>query len=206
MLKIPYISAPENACALACYTMIAKYYFPKTTFEQIANISKWEPGYIVWSFNFWKWITDKGIQIADYDLIDYNGWVKGGIEEMKKSLPEKEFNFYKDNTKDITRLTNEIKIVLQQKNFIYHKQKPIFEDLREAIQKGSPCEVVLDSRTLNNKAGFSLHRVVVLDVDEKFVTFHDPSLKPRRKEAIEHFSKAWLEAVEAPELCVYLKI
>jgi hypothetical protein len=206
MLKIPYVSAPKNACALACYTMIAKYYFPETTFNQIAKISDWEPGYIVWSFNFWKWIMDKRIQVTDYDLIDYEGWAKGGIEEIKKSLPEKEFNFYKDNTKGIARLTDEIKIVLQQKNFHYHKQKPTFENLREAIRKGNPCEVVLDSRTLNNKEGFSLHRVVVLDVDKEFVTFHDPSSKPHRKETIEHFSKAWLEAVEAPELCVYSKI
>lgn len=78
MLDIPYVGSPKNACALASYIMVAKYFFPETTFEQIAEISDWEPGYLVWGYKFWSWITKRGIQVIDYDLIDLDSWISEG--------------------------------------------------------------------------------------------------------------------------------
>lgn len=207
MLDVPYFGAPKNACALACYTMVAKYFFPETTFKQIAKISNWEPGFIVWAFKFWCWIMEKGIEVEDYDLIALRAWADEGIKGLRKSVSEKEFGFYKKNTKDLNELTEDIRKVMKHKNFTYYQQRPKFSDLLKAFNKGSVCEVVLDARTLDNGEGFSLHRIVILDVNEKNVTFHDPREKPQpaRKETIELFRKSWLEAVSEPELCVYRK-
>lgn len=205
--NVPYVAAPKNACALACYTMVAKYFFPKTTFAQIAKISAWEPGYIVWPFNFWKWIMDKGIVVEDYDLISLQAWASEGCEGLKRTVSEKEFKFYQENTKDLNKLTNSIRKVMRHKNFRYHQKKPTLLDLIIAHRTGGICEVVLDARTLDRKRGFSLHRVVILNINDKEVIFHDPRQKPRpaRRESIELFKKAWLEAVSDPELCIYRK-
>ena len=208
MLEIPYVKAPdESACALACYTMVAKYFFPETLLEEIARISNWEKGYVAWSFRFWKWIMDKGIKIEDYDLMSLQAWADEGIEGLRKSIPEKEFKFYKENSKDLDALTEDIRKVMDHKNFIYHQQKPSLSDLAIAFNSGGVCEVVLNSRTLDSKEGFALHRVVVLDIGDKDITFHDPRVEPRyaRRESIELFQKAWLEEVSEPELCVYRK-
>lgn len=208
ILDVPYISAPKNACALACYTMIAKYFFPEITFNQIAKISGWKQGYVVWAFKFWQWIMDKGVKVEDCDLIALQTWADEGIEGLKKSVSEKEFRFYQKNTKDLDKLTEDIRKVMRHKNFTYHQQKPKFSDLVAVYNKGYVCEAVLDSRTLDGKKGFSLHRVVILDVNGKDIVFHDPREKPRpaRKESIKLFCKAWLEAVSEPELCVYKKV
>lgn len=207
MLDIPYVGAPKNACALACYTMVAKYFFPDVTFEQIARISGWESGFVVWAFKFWQWIMDKGVKVDDYDLIALQTWADEGIEGLKKSVSEKEFRFYQENTKDLDKLTEDIRKVMHHKNFTYHQQKPKLSDLVTAFTNGCVCEVVLDSRTLDGREGFSLHRVVVLDIDDKDITFHDPREKPRpaRKESVELFRKAWLESVSEPEFCIYKK-
>ncbi len=208
MLEIPYVKAPdESACALACYTMVAKYFFPEITFEEIAKISNWEKGYVVWAFRFWEWIMNKGIKIEDYDSMSLHAWVDEGVEGLRKSVPEKEFDFYERNSKDLNVLTKDIRRVLSHKNFTYYQQKPAWSDLVNAFSNGAVCEVVLNSRTLDSKEGFALHRVVVLDIDDKDITFHDPRVEPRpaRKESIELFQKAWLEEVSEPELCVYRK-
>jgi hypothetical protein len=208
MLNIPYVQSSENACALACYAMIAKFYFPETTFEEIAKISDWQEGHIVWAFKFWQWITEKGIRVKDYDLIDYSMWANEGVEGMRRSVSEKSFDYYQENTKDLSQLADDVKALMNNQNFLYIRQKPGFEILKEEISKGNPCEVVLNSRVLNKRDGFALHRVVVLDVDDEFVTFHDPGKDPRpaRKEAVGDFTHAWLEAVDEPELCVYSKV
>lgn len=64
MLVIPFIRSPGgNACALASYTMVAKYFFPETSLEKISKISHWEPRYVVWAFKFWLWLMDKVVPL-----------------------------------------------------------------------------------------------------------------------------------------------
>lgn len=208
MLNIPYVKPPdENACALACYTMVAKHFFSEITLEQVAKISQWDPGYVVWSFKFWLWIMDKGIKIVEYDTLDYEIWAERGEEGLKESIGEKEFLFYKENTKDLGAYSEDIKRVLQHKNFTHIKAKPTFVHLEKAYRNGAVCEVVLDSATLDGDSGFSLHRVVILEVGDS-VTFHDPredKAMPSRRISSELFEKGWLQAIKEPELCAYFK-
>jgi hypothetical protein len=205
MLKIPYEKNPGNACALACYTMTARYFFPESSFEQIAKISGWKPGFVIWPYKFWLWILDKGIKITDFDLIDAEAWANDGLEGLRKSISTREYEFYLANTKDIDSYSVDIKKVLAHPNFIYRRQKSEWEDLVHAVKSGGVCEAVLDARTLDKKEGFSLHRVVVPGVDNGYITFHDPRGEPcpARTEPIDLFRKAWLEVVDEPELCVY---
>jgi len=46
MKQVPNHSNPGNACALACYTMIAQYLLPgrNITFKQLAKITDWKKG------------------------------------------------------------------------------------------------------------------------------------------------------------------
>jgi hypothetical protein len=204
MIDVQFVPQPDqNACALACYTMVAKHFFPETTIDEIAEISDWQKEYVVWPFKFWNWIMSKGIQISEYDMIDMEAWEIEGLEGLKKSVSEKEFNFYLQNTKNLESYSKDIKKVLANPNFNFHKQKPTFEMLRNAIVSGNVCEIVLDPRKLRNEEGFSLHRVVVLEINNIEVTFHDPAVGEFQKTSIENFTSAWLIAVNEPELCIY---
>lgn len=204
MLDIPYIKQPDpNSCALASYTMVGKYFFPEVTFDQLAKLSDWQRGYVIWAFKFWLWIMDKGIKITEYDILDYESWAKNGVEGLKKSVSEKEFNFYVENTKDVEAYSSDIDKVLKHPNFTLIRKKPTFENLEKSVKTGKICEVVLDSKTLRDKEGFSLHRVVVLGIKGETVTFHDPAYKASSKATRERFIKSWLVAVSEPELCIY---
>lgn len=207
MLKIPYISSPENACALACYTMTAKYFFPEATFNQIAKISNWTPKYVVWPYKFWKWILEKGIKIVDYDTIDHQGWADHGVEALKNSISTKDYEWLMKNSLDLNEVGKDIKSVFANKNFTSIRSKPTFEILDNAFKKDSVCEVIVDARTLDRKKGYSLHRVVVTDITPDKIVFHDPREIPRpnKVESKKHFIKAWLGSADDPELCIYSK-
>lgn len=148
---------------------------------------------------------DKGIKVSDYDLINLQRWSEEGVGGLKKSVPDKEFRFYKENTYNLNDLTIEIRAVISHKNFTYHQMRPIFPDLVSALKLGNVCEVVLNPEILDRKKGFSLHRVVILGLDSHEIIFHDPRETPRpaRRESISLFKKAWLKATEDPELCIY---
>lgn len=191
MLKIPYVSQPDSkSCALASYAMVAKYFFPEVSLQDIARISEWKEGYVVWAYKFWLWIMDKGVKIEEYDLVDAKAWAHEGLEGLRKSVSEKEFNYYIENTKDIESYSEDIKKVLSHPNFIFHKQKPTLELLENKLLEGNICEVVLDSRTLRNKEGFSLHRVVILGIENGNVFFHDPAHEDKGNISIEKFKSS----------------
>ena len=203
MLDIPFVKSPsENACALASYTMVAKYFFPETSIEKISKISQWKPRYVVWAFKFWLWLMDKGIKVTEYDRIDYKAWAEEGIEGLKESTSKKEFDFYRYNTKDINSYSADIQKLLRHKNFMHKKKNPAIADLDNALNEGFPCEIVLNSQVLDNGKQFTLHRVIPLKITKNFVAFHDPDFGPARKVRRDLFEKSWL-GIEEPELCIY---
>ena len=205
-MDIPYEKNPGNACALACYTMTSRYFFPEITFEQIAKISNWTPGYVVWAFKFWLWIMDRGIEVVDYDIIDLQTWARKGIDGLKENISKKELEYYIEHTKDIESYSDDIKKVLAHPNFTHKQAQPTMNDLLTAFNSGAVCEVTLNSASLDQLEGFTMHRVVVLDIDDKYIIFHDPrknKFLPKRKEIIKFFKKVWLEKIDGPELCIY---
>lgn len=207
MLAIPYEEQiDENACALACYTMVARYFFPEITVEEMKRIAGWEPGYVVWAFKFWLWLANKGIKIEDYDIMDCEAWASKGIDGLRNSVPPSEFEFYVANTKDINSYSADIKAIFNHKNFAYHRERPKLETLLEALKNEKVCEVTLNTEIFDNEEKFNVHRVVVLDVNAKEAIFHDPDREPYFKIPRETFLRAWLgETMPEPELCIYSK-
>lgn len=207
---LTYVGNPGNACALACYTMVAKYFFNDLTFDDIAKISRWEPGYVVWEMPFWNFMLEQGIKVTNFDAIDYKVWSEDGIDGLKKSLPATEFEYYKKNTFDLESFSSDIKQLFQNPNFTHHKRNPTWDDLVRLHHEDAVCNVVLCANALDHKEGLDLHQVSILYVSDSEVEFHDPrgkgKEKPNRKESVEHFRYAWLERVVAPSLCAYQRV
>lgn len=146
----------------------------------------------------------RGIYVTDYDIIDYHAWAKQGIEGLKNSISEKEFDYIKTNTKNFDAYPALIEEVLENDKFTYNREKPSFKHLEKEFNSGAICEVVLDAGTLNHEEEFALHRVVIIDITDNEIVFHDPQKNPRpaRRESRDHFINAWQKA---PELCIYKK-
>lgn len=210
-IDIPYVASLDDySCALACHAMVANYFVPGTAIEDVARMVDWQKGYAVWAFRFWKWLIEHGVHITDYDLIDYEAWARDGVNGLRRSLPTKEFEWYQSATRDLDALSSDVAAVINNPALTYHMRKPVWNDLIKAHERGALCEAVLDSPTLDDVEGFELHRVVILDVTDSTVTFHDPRLEsesiPSRRVPAELFKAAWLDAFSAPELCIYEKV
>lgn len=207
MRQVPYHNNPGNACALACYTMIGQYLLPDAniTFEQLGKIADWRKGYVVWEFPVWKWLIERGVYIADYDVIDLKAWAKDGVTGLRSSIPPKEFAWYKENTYDLNEVTGHIQEVFTGPNFTYIRKKPTWEDVVAEYEKPGICDIVLNAQALNREKGFAAHRVVLIEITDEEVVFHDPNYDGSgkyRHESISHFRKA-LENIESPALARY---
>ena len=207
MKNVPYQGNAGNACALACYTMAAKYLLPDedVTFEKLAEVADWKQGYVVWGFAVWKWLMDRGLHIVDYDTIDYLAWSKNGQDGLKVSVPEKEWEFYKENTFDLKEESKNIILAFNHPNFTYKRRRPTWEDVLREHNLPGVCDVTVNSRRLNHKKGFSGHRVVLLDITDKEVVFNNPQgdwSGEKRREPLAHFRKVFKD-MEEPELARY---
>lgn len=207
MRKVPYHGNPGNACALACYTMVGQYLLPNATitFEQLGKVAGWRKGFVVWEFPVWEWLMDKGVCITDYDAIDYAMWSKDGVAGLEKSVPADEFRWYQENTYNLDEVTGHIRKAFAHPNFTYVRKKPSWQDVLAEYGKPGVCDIVLNSRMLNREKGFAAHRVVVIEITDDEVVFHDPnhdSSGAYRRESVSLFRKAF-ETMESPALARY---
>jgi hypothetical protein len=207
MRQVPFHENPGNACALACYTMAAQYLLPdlNITFEQLGKIANWYKSYVVWGFPVWKWLMDQGLYITDYDVIDYDAWVKDGIAGLKKTpIADEEVNFYIKNTYDLEATRQDIALAFDHPHFRYVMRKPTWKDVLLEFNKPGICDLTLNSNALNKLDGFSGHRVLLIDITEDEAIFHDPSERggPYRHEQLGFFRKVF-ESIDGPELTRY---
>jgi hypothetical protein len=207
MKQVPYHDNPGNACALACYTMCAQYLFPdeNISFEQLGKIADWHKGYVVWAFPVWKWLMDKGVKITDIDVINYEAWAKNGEKGLRDSVSSKEFEFYKSNTHDLSQVSHDIALVWSHPNFTYIRKKLTWDDVISEFQKPGICDITVDGMKIRRRPGFSLHRVVLVDINDAEVVFHDPNKDGSgayRHESIKFF-RSCFESLDGPEMARY---
>lgn len=207
-LNIPFVQNPGNACALSCLTMVASYFFPdRYSFEDIGRVAKYQKGYVVWEFPFFRWFLEKGGHISFWDDIDYHTWIESGFEGLANILPQKEFSYFQKVTFDPNALTLDIRETIQHKNFSFLKHKPCLNDLKKQMHKGALCSVVLNGNALIKRDGLELHQVLVLDITNTEIIFHNPFSGPfaqaAQKESIDFFCKAWLTATECPAMTAF---
>lgn len=122
---------------------------------------------------------------------------------MKNSLPEKEFEYIKKNSFEPDNLKDSIEKVFTYDNFKYIRRKPSWEDVLNEFSKPGICDLTLNSAILNKQDGFVGHRVVLIDINENEIVFHDPNINgdgAYRCESTDIFRKAF---DDNPELTRY---
>lgn len=148
---------------------------------------------------------DQGVHITDYYDADPTLWIKEGTAGLKKSVSAEQFNFCEENTFDLEAESKNVHLIFDHSNFTYIQRAPTWKDVVREHNKPGICDVTLNSRFLNNEEGYILHRVILLDITDTEVIFHDPNHDGSgraRHEELEHFKKAF-KAANKPELCRY---
>jgi hypothetical protein len=208
MKQVPYEGNRGSSCALSCYTMAARYLWPDKdiTFEQFAKLSDYHNGYAVWGFAVWKWMVEQGARIVDYDIIDCEAWARDGLKGLENSISPKHFKYYTNLTFDIDKDTKNLQAIFGQSGFNFIKKKITWGDVEREFRKPGICDLTINARIIDDREGFSLHRIILLDITDKEVVFHDPNNDfggANRHEPLEKFKKAFANVPDGAELCRY---
>ncbi len=194
MVKVPFVPNSEDDlhCFQASYLSIAKYYIPDfgMSWDDWCSVTGYEEGKGTWASAGLLWFKNQGFSVRHISLFDYERFIELGADYLVELVGEEVGNWQIKHT----NLPLEIERAKQLlKNSLVEKSEPSLDDIRRYISDGWLVRVLVNSRTLNGKEGYVGHSVVVTDIDDLNVVFHDPGLPPipNRQVSCELFEKSW---------------
>lgn len=196
--NIPFYSAfptpghPEGVhCVETSLKTILGYFEPEKEYsiEALEKITGKQPEKGSWSFQWSLWFTEHGYKVKHYATFDFEAFMAEGIDYIRQE--------YGDEVADWQEQNSDVELVRTQAKEFVNKveivvKKPAIDDIRKEHQDGSVVKPMVNSRVLNDKTGYEGHSVVILDIDDKDIWFHDPGLPAQENRKVSHelFQKA----------------
>jgi len=206
MLKsVPFYSnTPDDThCVQAAFRSILKYFLPDRDFSwaELEEMSAKVPDMSTWPAQMLLNLNKMGFEITLMEGFDANQFIKNGEAYLKKEFGQEaaEWQIANSDIKQERRLYQD----LLDSDVTYENLVPELSDIKRYLDQDYLVKVTLNSKRLNHKSGYVGHSVVVYDIDEQKLVFHDPGLPAMesRVERLADFEAAWADPnVKAKEL------
>jgi len=191
-LEIPFYSSfavPGHPLGVHCVEtslrMILGYFEPSESYniEDLEKISGKQPGKGSWSFRWSLWFVEHGYEVKHYTIFDFNAFIKSGVDYIRQEYGDDVANF-QEQTSDVEGARKLAKDYVAKINIVH--KKPTIDDIRSEMSRGFVVKPMVNSMVLNDKEGYEGHSVVVLDIDDSHIRFHDPGLPAFKDRRMRH--------------------
>lgn len=196
MKSISFYPNTDNLhCFEACFKMILKYYLPERDFswEELDEMSAKQPNLATWPQQMMFNLHSMGFDIVMIEGFNGSAFVKDGAEYLKRTFGE-ETAAWQIAHSDIPAEQSIYKKLLATNAHIEVRQ-PSLGEFKEYLDQGYLITCTVNSRRLNSKEGYVGHAIVVYDMDDTHITFHDPGPPAHEARRISHeeFINAWAD-------------
>ena len=188
-----YKNTPDDThCFQAVLKMILKYFWPEEeyTWKELEKITAKVEGLWTWPSAGLIWLQEKGLEIKNIELFDYEKFIQQGgaylIEEYGEDVGNVQIR-NSDIAQEIELAKKFIKVI------DIKKEIPKEEDIKKFLTKGYLVGANINSALLNKKEGYAGHFVMVKGFNNKGFIIHDPGLPGLENRKVEYglFEKAW---------------
>ncbi|PIP53166.1 hypothetical protein COX08_02480 [Candidatus Beckwithbacteria bacterium CG23_combo_of_CG06-09_8_20_14_all_34_8] len=185
MKQIPFVSNHRDNmhCVNAVFRMVHQCYFGKDlTWKEIDSMTMAIPGKATWTFIGEMEFAKKGLHVVNIEPVDYQKLHDEGVDYLKKILGNDTASYYLNKS----NIVSVIKFIPQYLKVVYHEtRRASLGEIVKFLKQGKLIGVEINSRILNHKAGFSLHFVLLYDLDkDNNIILHDPGLPPIKSRKI----------------------
>jgi ABC-type bacteriocin/lantibiotic exporter with double-glycine peptidase domain len=175
--KIPFVknSKDNTHCMQASIAMVLGYFNIKTSFKKIDTYTKFKKGgysYFASSINY---LLSQGLGVTLIEHFNYRKFAKEGVKYMEASIDTGVFADYKKYI-DLDFEQEKMAENLINKNFKFIKRFATLTDIEGFISKGYLVITSINPRKLDGRKGYASHAVVIVGIDKKAVTIHDPGI------------------------------
>lgn len=192
--EVPFYSNTGDGmhCVQASFRSMLKYFMPDKdyTWAELDAMSKKEPGKGTWWFPLLLEIQKMGMEITDISNFNLQRYYEQGEAYLRAAHSEEVANWMLERS-NLVSVKKYIPSFLRAVDF--QNRRATLDDLKILLNEGWLVGVDLNSRTLNDKAGYSSHMVVVFDAHHNTLWLHDPGLPPQQNREVSEdlFIKAW---------------
>ncbi len=195
MKKIPFYKnlKDNNHCLQACLKMVLHYYLPNKnySFKELDKISKHKKNKWTWQGSSLLFLSKLGFDVVNIENLDYKKFAVKGDDYLKKIWSDEVFetqNKYSDlkQEKEVAKqMVNSDKINLLNRDANINDVDNYFNKDYLVLVSVNPC-------VFENKKCYWSHIVLVTDINDNWVTFHDVGLPAieNRKISRAKFEKA----------------
>jgi len=192
--NIPFFSnTPDDThCFQACLKMILKYFYPEEEYswEELDRVTAKKEGMWTWSMAGLMWLQDKGLEVKNIEVFDYEKFAKLGGQYLVEDFGE-EVGGEQIKHCDIEQEKN----IAQEfiKKIKTEKVVPEIKDLKELLLQDHIIICSVNSRCLSEETGYTGHLVVIKGFSDQGLILHDPGLPPLPNRLVDFdlFEKSW---------------
>lgn len=175
---VPFVpNAPDDMhCVPAVFRMLYRYYYREDySWPEIDEILRAIPGKGTWTFAGLTALAKRGLRIRNIEPVDYRKLHREGVMYLAEVFGKKTATYY-------LQRSNISAVIPLIPDFLNHVTQEVrsatISDIRNEIDCGALVGVEVNAAILNRIPGFSLHYVLLTDMDDRNVVFHDPGLPP----------------------------
>jgi hypothetical protein len=163
---------------LAVYRSVLDYFYSeKLDWQELEKLTGFESGKAAWSVKILTYLARKGMDIKMIEPFDYKRYAEIGEPYLDELLSkeEKDWNLKHSNLLEIRPLIPQF-----LKSVKYNCRTATMQDIDDMLNEDRLVFVQLNSRVLNDKAGYFAHAVLIIDKEGDDYIFHDPGLPPKK--------------------------
>lgn len=179
MKKVPFYPNHDDDmhCQMAAYSSILDYFLEKRlSWEELEQLTGYKSGKTAWTIEALPKMAAMGLDIRMIEPFDYKKYLAVGEKYLHTLYRPEEIDWYKKNS----NLVEMKKFIPEFEGAINHEcRKASLNDIDNMLNEGRLVFITLNSQTLNGKAGFVAHVILVIGKQGNKYIAHDSGLPPR---------------------------
>ncbi len=191
--KVPFFANPDDThCFQASIRMVLKYFNPNVNYDWDAldKLTGKKEGLWTWPLYAMIQLEEDGFDVINIEDFDYDRFSKEGEPYVMERFGQ-EVGAAQIENSDIAYEMKNAELFLKQCHF--EPRMPDLQDIKNLLETSYLLICNVNSFVLNDIHGYSGHFVVVYDINNKYLTIHDPGLPPHESRRVTHdkFIKSW---------------
>jgi len=168
MINVPFFENTEDDthCFQAALKMLLKHYFPDEdySFNQLDLITNKPKDKWTWPMAGLAYMKQKGLEVIHISTLDYIRLANEGREYLKRYFSPQNYTI-QDSNSNLDMAQMDAKKYIHS-GVLIQDRKPIYNDISRLIKNGYLLICYVNYK----------HFIVVYDIDDKCIYFHNPGL------------------------------
>jgi hypothetical protein len=178
-----YASIDHSHCVQACLKMLFSVTLPgeKFSWKQLEELTDFIPGHGAWVYAELLALHGYGLDARLITGFDIERFIKEGFGYIESEYGKAVADYEREHPHNYPRIKQQMKQALEQQ--LINSRHGQLDDVHQLIDEQWYVMMMLNSKMLDAKPGYTGHRVLVYGYDKNGVTMHDPGTVDKNTEA-----------------------